>query len=245
MCLAIVKPKGVQIARKYLQNGYDGNGDGCGFALATGHRLEVYRGFETFEHLWTTLKPVQHRYTMLIHFRLATHGEKNVANMHPFLICDGRYAVIHNGVLNIKSKHGRSDTAIFAEDVLQPLLKRGISFNDPAFRYLVETSIGSGNKVCIIRADGKTAIYNESQGHWHKGAWYSNHGYCERHWWQSWPESNTVKDYWKRLYHPKQGQSWSAPVVFDDEGVPDAESSNRLAFPDYDGQSAHQKLIES
>ena len=260
MCLAIWKPKGVQIAKRYLVNGYQSNDDGCGFAYAHKGRLIVEKGFQNFAEFWKSFKPVQNKHAMLIHFRFATSGAKDSTMAHPFLICDGTHAVIHNGIINTKSSGSDSDTATFSNNVLQPLFEK-FPFNCSLVHYLVETSVGSGNKICVLRSDGKFSIYNEDSGHWHKGAWYSNKGYEESpvyKWNQTtggycsyshnygkvdWSKTTTVNDADETANEALEQQALADLRALEAaEGIPDAESSNKL---DYSGTSAHREIPKS
>jgi predicted glutamine amidotransferase len=245
MCLAIYKPKGKQIKKEYLLNGYNGNNDGNGFCYAFNGGLHVQRGFKTFEAFWSAFNQIQRKHACLVHFRFATHGHKGESNMHPFVISGGQFAVVHNGVLNIKTTGNESDTGAFSNNVLEPLFAR-FTFNESLVVYLVETSIGSGNKIAVMRYDGKVVIYNESAGTWHKGVWYSNKGYEEQT--KRWEGCSTLSSlYYPKAYWPKN------EVVFDETeieneaisqltelGVADAESSNAIKVPSHE-QSEQSK----
>jgi glutamine amidotransferase len=250
MCLAIYKPRGVQISRKYLEAGYDENPHGCGFAYAKGGHIIVSKNFSDFGGFYKAIRSLMPKHPMLIHFRWATHGSKTVANTHPFVINSGAYAVIHNGCINIKTKGDKSDTRTFCEQVLEPMFKL-VAFDDSALRYLVEGNIGCSNKVAVLRADGKHVIFNEHIGHWHKGAWFSNHGYVKSSRWESsttgWlkPTIASAKDateaMWNRLGYNKsaQGQSWPDVITEPDpdEIAAEAAQAETQPFPDYEGRA--------
>jgi hypothetical protein len=60
-----------------------------------------------------------------VHFRRTTRGATDATNIHPFVL-HGRFGLMHNGTLpsmlvDAKVGTGRSDTAIFAEEVLAKL----------------------------------------------------------------------------------------------------------------------------
>jgi predicted glutamine amidotransferase len=179
MCLAIYKPRGVQIAKRYLFNGFTNNDDGAGFAVATrDKKLEVHKGFLTFESFWATYRKYQHEQA-IIHFRWATHGDVTDQNCHPFEMCKGQIAMVHNGVLQVHipddQKH-KSDTRIYCETILEPLYYR-VPVDHPSLIKLLETAIGAHNKLVLLAADGRHAIVNEEAGNWHRGAWFSSHSY--------------------------------------------------------------------
>jgi hypothetical protein len=181
MCLAIYKPKGVEIAKRYLKNGFANNQDGAGFAFIRDGKIEIRKGFFTFSDFWKAYRENKSE-PALIHFRWTTHGTTNEANCHPFEICGGQFAVIHNGIIDIdtSSDASRSDTWHYATKVLQPLVEM-VPFDLPALRFVVESSI-EGSKIAVLRADGECVIFNESLGEWHNGAWYSNDGYKRKPW---------------------------------------------------------------
>src|SRR6266576_668577 len=160
MCLAIFKPKGVSLPKRYLKNAFHNNDDGAGFAVANGKQVEIYKGYFSFGEFYKAFKAHTNK-TAIIHFRLNTHGLTNVSNCHPFGLCSERFALIHNGILDIEcSDKTRSDTAHFADLVLAPILDK-VDFADTSLKYLVETSIGDYNKVVLLRGDGAHVIFNE------------------------------------------------------------------------------------
>lgn len=194
MCLAIYKPAGAVIPVEHLRNGHDHNDDGCGFCYSENGKLFIVKGMFSFEEFYKLYKPKEHL-PMLIHFRAGTHGGKNTLNCHPFSMCNGQYALIHNGVIPIHcSVKELSDTGNFAKLVMEPMLKQGINPTKPSFVFLVEQAIGRHNKVCLMNAGGNVMIYNEDEGE-HEDAhdkdgnaimvseneplkvWYSNGGY--------------------------------------------------------------------
>ena len=250
MCLAIYKPKGVEIPKKNLKRGFEENDHGCGFAYAIHGRIEIAKGFKSFGEFWDSVKPLQPRYPMLIHFRLATHGDRTPANMHPFSVCKGKFAVIHNGIINIKTEGNKSDTATFCSQVLEPMYRKHY-MDDSGLKYLIETSIGSGNKIAVLRCDGRHMIYNESSGHWHKGAWYSNDSYKEtsRKWsnWLSGTRQNMAtsfkQSYWGKLAGVRSDVHDEDELAAEAIAQAEADKQARMPFPDYD-KSNHQKMIE-
>jgi glutamine amidotransferase len=176
MCLAIFSPKGNTVSRKHLENGFDGNSDGAGFCFAQSGKIEIRKGFFDFESFYAAFEPVAHL-PCLVHFRYATHGSINPDNCHPFPILGDKFGMIHNGIIQIEPLPGRSDSHAFAERILAPVLNAGVSPDSPALKFLVEKTIGSGNKICLLSGTGKATIYNESCGEWHRGAWFSNSGF--------------------------------------------------------------------
>lgn len=180
MCLAIYKPKGKLIEEHHLRNGFNGNPHGAGIAYNTSSGLVVEKGFFKFDDFIRAYKANQDR-QMLIHFRWKTHGVENEFNCHPWKIeLEGNeIAVIHNGVLSVQSSEEMSDTGHFVHHWLEPMLRKHSQtlWKDDVFKLIVEDFIGIGNKMVVMDSSGHHVIWNEKQGEWHDGVWFSNGGY--------------------------------------------------------------------
>lgn len=183
MCLAICAPVGVQLSRERLSNGWDSNSDGGGYAFIDQYGGIMVRRFMSWvdfiegyqaDHAANTKSP------FIVHQRFATHGTKDLNNVHPFWL-DDETVVMHNGVLDVNlTDVERSDTKTFVEDYLARLPKRW--FDDPNMVDMVE-DFTRGSKLIILTVDplAKQEVYiiNENAGHWDKGAWWSNYSYRE------------------------------------------------------------------
>lgn len=180
MCLAIYKPAGKEIPEHFLREGFRSNPHGAGFAFSENNTITIRKGYFSIGRFLENYIAVCHL-PMLVHFRLATHGRQDRNNCHPFLIKSSRSAVVHNGIINIQSTQDLSDTGHFVKLVLEPIAKAGM-LNHPATKYLVEQAVGSFNKIAVLNADGSHLIFNEDQGHWLDGVWYSNKGYLPSRW---------------------------------------------------------------
>lgn len=177
MCLAIYKPSGVVLDWDALLEGFRSNGHGAGFAVRVGDSLRIYKGFFTFDAFREAFDPFKD-HQAAVHFRLATHGEKDTFNCHPFEITP-ELALIHNGILNIRCDLDakKSDTWHYVEQILKPMAERDRDFySRDDVRFMGESAIG-GNKFVFLRGDGDYCIWNDDQGHWHEDAWWSNHSY--------------------------------------------------------------------
>jgi len=120
-----------------------------------------------------------------VHWRMATHGDIDMVNCHPYEVVGYDQAdpiyFMHNGVLsngNWKDK-SKSDTWWYAHDYLKPLLDPSmggdpnLAFKAP-FKEILGDSIGSSNKFVLMDRFGNMAIINEDAGvHWN-GMWLSN-----------------------------------------------------------------------
>lgn len=182
MCLAIYKPRGVVVPSEAYREGFRCNSHGAGFVTARGGKLRIHKGLFTFDDFWRAFEPHQDEQS-LVHFRLATHGEKSTQNCHPFSV-SAETAMIHNGILSIQCDLNAvmSDTWHYTNLVLSPMAKRDRDFFLHAdVRFLGEQAIGRGNKFCFLRGDGEFGIWNEDQGYWEDDAWFSNQSHHLRH----------------------------------------------------------------
>lgn len=176
MCLAIYKPAKVKPDWDALEEGFRSNAHGAGFAVRDG-QVRIYKGFFTFDEFAKAYRPLE-KHQALIHFRWATHGNRTPVNCHPFRVTD-ELVMIHNGVLNIDCDIDKamSDTWHYVEHILRPMALRDRDFflHDDV-RFLGEAAI-SGSKFAFLRDDGQFGIWNQTDGLWRGGAWYSNRSF--------------------------------------------------------------------
>lgn len=175
MCLAIYKPAGVKIPEDHLRNGWQANQNGAGFAYARDGRLHVRKGFMKLADLLAAWRKAED-YSAILHFRLATSGSRGPEMTHPFSVSDD-LAMIHNGILSIQPTGNNSDTAEYVDKILAPMAKRDkYFFSRPDVQFIGEAAI-RGSKFVFLHKSGKCVIWNEDDGHWRDGAWYSGHSY--------------------------------------------------------------------
>ena len=174
MCIAILKLKDTILDRDTLKTCAENNPDGCGYAYVDNGKIHINK-FMKFDDFWKSFDEVQRNHVMLIHFRIATHGEVNLYNCHPFKL-NNRMALIHNGIISDfgSKKENKSDTRDYIEKVIGKISYK--MWNNPAFRDMVGRDISS-SKFVILKDDESYFIINESKGHWGDGAWYSNYSY--------------------------------------------------------------------
>jgi hypothetical protein len=183
MCLATLTLDGATLTNEQIRNAWCANSDGAGIAYFDGKG--IVRAFRTlslpkFERGYARLiEEGAHKRPMAIHFRLATHGDSTIANVHPFQM-DEHTMVIHNGMFPIEGSGSRSDTAIFVQDVLPKL--GPLWFDDDQLHDLVHTycTAGYANKLVVLtsnpRATHRAYLVNSSAGNWNadKTIWFSN-----------------------------------------------------------------------
>lgn len=179
MCIAIYKPKSIRIKHKTLENCFLHHPDGAGYVVhdESTNTLIVKKGFFTVESLWASIKQDMH-HNMILHFRWATHGLKDEANCHPFMVNDN-LAFIHNGVIRDVRQWNKdfSDTWHFNEAIMKRLVVDYPNiWQNNVMRFLIEQYIG-GSKLIFMDNMGNFEIYNEQAGVWDCGCWWSNTSY--------------------------------------------------------------------
>jgi glutamine amidotransferase len=179
-----VIPPGVTPDRDKLENSALNNPHGFGFAIAvpSENRIIVEKSMNPDESINRFLAQraiYQDGYAMW-HARFATHGSRTLENCHPFAVGhDDRTYLGHNGILSIEipDKDDRSDTKVFAEELLPRL--GGVTSLDDDFIWDMLQEYTSGSKVCVITVDpaAKHPMYllNADSGKEDElGVWWSN-----------------------------------------------------------------------
>ena len=197
MCIAIGKLKGYDVpTESVLRTCFDNNPDGAGFAFAYNGTVHIKKGFMTFESFINVFNSYNEKYNfkdlgVLIHFRIATHGNRDGSMTHPFPLSSDEgalkkeqyssdYAVVHNGIISLTSttasrQVGLSDTAVFIRDYLVNIAKNDNWFYKKSNFELIHKLIDS--KMAILNVDGDimfTEGFTEENG-----VFYSNSSYKE------------------------------------------------------------------
>ena len=112
-----------------------------------------------------------------IHFRIRTHGDINLENVHPYWVEDKRVALMHNGILASGNAADpiHSDTWHYIRDNIAPMVAdhREVCFNQ-AFLRMMERDITKSNRFVLMDASGRMEILNRKTGIEYKGVWFSN-----------------------------------------------------------------------
>ena len=124
MCIIAYKPQGKDLDFNTLATCFENNPDGAGFMYPVGNKIQITKGFMTFDAMedylldnerFLTNKPV------VFHFRWATHGKIAPSHCHPFPIQGNLRAthfettvgIAHNGIIPGKVRGNESDTMAF------------------------------------------------------------------------------------------------------------------------------------
>ena len=183
MCMLCVVPPNVIPDKDMLENSCLNNPHGFGYAIAIPkeERIQVFTSMNADECISRflfdrALYPEAHA---IFHARYATHGASNLANCHPFKVVDDKTYLAHNGILPIleSNKEDRSDTRIFAED-LMPAIGGVVALDNSQVWNMLE-DFTTGSKVAFLTVDPKAEhelyLLHEEKGHYDKsGVWWSN-----------------------------------------------------------------------
>lgn len=190
MCLLVVSSPNSTPRKKDLECASCNNPHGFGYAVIAGNKIITGKGMSSKKIIKEFLE-VRKKYPKsyaMFHARFATHGVKNDDNCHPFKVGGSELTYLaHNGVLSvdIPANDMRSDTRIFAEDILPAM--GGITALDNTNLYRMIEGWASGSKIAVFTLDPKAEydcyIINEDLGHWdNAGNWWSNDGYKQNAW---------------------------------------------------------------
>jgi hypothetical protein len=185
MCLIAVREKGtIPFPLDKLQNAQNRNDDGWGIMVADGQEVRAVKkvgGWNTFEREFKSIDALG--LPTAVHFRFATQGAKNDSNCHPFKVLDRQkhglsLYMMHNGTLGYKSENAkdkRSDTALFVDQVVRPVLAQAPNLiRQSAFHHMLYETIGRGNKLVFMEGSGAVWIINKEAGDVQDGIWFSN-----------------------------------------------------------------------
>lgn len=135
MCIAIVKPCGVEMPTKdILQTCWNNNPDGAGFCYNDGKKVVIHKGYMKFNDFYKELTACSKLYDLrtkdvAIHFRISTSGGVKPQNTHPFcvsthmknltqLYCKCNSAFLHNGIISGYGTKDYSDTMEYVTNVI-------------------------------------------------------------------------------------------------------------------------------
>lgn len=180
MCIVIHKPAGKTLSHRMLRRAYRANPHSWGIcAKDQNGNITVSKGNGGVGDFVKAFAAVEHQ-EVLIHCRIATSGDKDLLNCHPFEVTDGVW-MMHNGVL-MESKvpirdKTKCDSWHFATDILAPVIDNNPLFlaypEKLGFIKDLEDYVGT-SKIAIMSKNHPTIIANRALGEEKEGVWYSN-----------------------------------------------------------------------
>ena len=209
MCVIASIPAGENVSEEDIRDMWNRNSDGGGISYIDKGKVKVYKSMKLKPYLKKVQSVIKNfgDEDILLHMRIATHGEVCIANTHPFAVKQQGKALpnvvfAHNGILPSAYQTGIKDIdkeGIQISDTRQfnELFWNNFdiySIDDARVRELIEDVLGWGNKFVLFNADKflrkTTYIFNESRGTWLNGIWLSNTSHCAVSY------SNDRKDWW-------------------------------------------------
>lgn len=216
MCLLVFKSAKSKVSDEKIQNAWNNNSDGAGIAWAMEDGVHMLKGFMTLEDLKSKLHLIEGK-PAILHFRIASIGEKSEKNCHPFK-AGGGWVMAHNGTIgDIETKGEESDTSAFARSIMKPMLKHNpkILFEEHT-RGLLQERIGTGSKMVFMNHRGDRVFLNEHRGDWEDGVWYSNysHKWDRTAWNNSGYSNHPMQEYFPGMYGPEYVASYE--IIYKD-----------------------------
>lgn len=211
MCIISVSEIGVDIpTREIIEEMWVSNRDGAGFMYAANGKVYIRKGFMVLEDFLTAIEQLKSEIdvvntSIVMHFRIGTHGGNTPANTHPFpvtdkipllqkesVICDT--GVAHNGIIRcVTPRTNISDTMEFIASVLNPLRRLDKNYyKNEDIQNLINTLL-DGDRMVILNGRGEVTYF----GNWIEdgGIYYSNRSYIpytKQFNWDFEPDSLTV-----------------------------------------------------
>ena len=195
MCIIAVKKANQPLPEeKIMKTMFKNNSDGAGFCYCLNGDVRIQKGYMTYEAFAEALNKVSEKIDtyatpMLFHFRIATHGGINPALCHPFPISRNfseqkqlasytNLGIVHNGIIDISSRDGASDTMTYIAEKLAKRYKWDKGFyKSKKQRAVIQSEIG-GSKMAFLDHNG--GIYTVGDFIEDNGILYSNSSYMER-----------------------------------------------------------------
>ena len=194
MCVIAIKKQGVKMPdEQTLKTMWTNNPHGAGIMYARGGRVHIDKGYMDWTAFYERIKTLGDvtDESVVIHFRIATHGSVCPGNTHPFPVTANvvnlsklrgtcRVGVAHNGIIRcVTPRKGISDTMEYVATKLAPLAQE-----QPSWYTDTETLAKIGHeiqsKLAILDGNGVISYYGDFIEDEATGMLYSNDSYKPR-----------------------------------------------------------------
>lgn len=177
MCIIAIKKNGVEMPNEdTIKNMYFSNPDGAGFMYHDKHKnlVVIKKGYMTLKSFLTDINKIKDikNTSLIMHFRITTHGGTKPENCHPFPISENigmlqkldvkaKIGVVHNGIISsVIPNKNESDTMCYIREQLAPLSKALPNFYESEHALqMVKNAIDS--KMAFLTHDGKIITIGE------------------------------------------------------------------------------------
>lgn len=187
MCIIAIKPQGMPLQDETTLRGmFARNPHGAGFMFPQNGRVEIRKGFMTYDAFRGALRNVLNALgedtPIVMHFRITTHGGTCPENTHPFPLTNdiaelkrtsthADIGVAHNGIIRITPRDKSvSDTQEYIASVLAGVARKNPRFYRTArIRNGIRDTI-NGSRMCFMNGTGdivRIGDWIESDGYWY------------------------------------------------------------------------------
>lgn len=192
MCIIAIKSaKQKPFTEEMIRTMFTNNPDGAGYMTVENGKVSIKKGYMQVSHLIASLASVSPNSPVILHCRIATHGEVVQGLCHPFPVVNDfakmrakktktNIGVAHNGIIScVGSSHNVSDTMTYIQSVIHPLL----ALNEHALQSQAGKSILATtceSKLAFMESNGRITTIGDFVSH--DGYLFSNGSYLERVW---------------------------------------------------------------
>jgi predicted glutamine amidotransferase len=219
MCIAILNQSGI-ITESIIRTCANNNPDGMGMAWIENGTIKTFKSMKDISKLVSLYQAIraENELPIMLHFRIGTHGKKDVSNVHPFHIGDNM-VMCHNGIVDAPIlQPDKSDTFHLSLFLSKLRTIENLIDTDSIEFLFTETYCGDYSKLIFLDQDGRFSIANEDLGHWIGETWYSNKTYLT---------SDSI-DIGGRSY--KKDRKFDS---FDSDWIADSHDSHSFSIDDY------------
>lgn len=181
MCIAILNKSGI-VPESHIRTSFANNPDGAGMAWIENGSIKVFKTMKDVDKLASLYLSIRNDNDspIVLHFRIGTHGKKDISNVHPFHI-NSDMIMVHNGIVDSpvidKQKSDTFHLSLFLSNL--STYRNLIDTNSIEYGF-ADTICAGYSKLIFMDNDGRTSIVSEDKGHWIDQTWYSNRTYNDR-----------------------------------------------------------------